>query len=112
MINVIKGNEIKRQLARVALRKFGMGAAIASLVGLVLVIINPVSAAALGDYWTIDMFIIMVIPRALIMGIPAGGIGGAILGHAWKHKSAAIIGGIVAEMFIAPVLFMMFPFPS
>jgi hypothetical protein len=111
-INIIRGNEITKQLTKTALKNFGTGAAIASLVGLMLVIINPVSAAALGDYWTIEIFIIVVIPRVLITGIPAGGIGGAILGSAWKYKWAAIIGGIVAEIFIAPVLFMMFPFPS
>jgi hypothetical protein len=109
-IKIIRGNEITKQLAKTTLKNFGAGAAIASIVGLVLVIIKTVSAAALGEYyyWTDESFLIIVMSRVLITGIPAGGIGGAILGSTWKHKLAAIIGGIVGEILITPVLLMMF----
>jgi hypothetical protein len=87
-----------------------MGAVTASFVGLILIFFGPIES--LGSNWTIWTFLFIVIPRVLITGIPAGGIGGFILGSVWKYKWAAIIGGMVAEIFIAPVLFMMFPFPS
>ena len=105
-INVIRGNEITKQLAQIALKKFGMGAATASIVGLILIFFGPIES--LGSNWTIWLFLFIMMPRVLITGIPAGGIGGFILGSIWKYKRAAIIGGIVAEIIVAPVLFMMF----
>ena len=105
-INVLKGNDITKQLTKTAFRNFAMGATTASIVGLILIIISQI--VALGEYWSIGLLLIIAIPGALITGIPTGGIGGVILGSFWKNKRAAIIGGIMAEIIIAPVLFMMF----
>ena len=32
---------------------------------------------------------------AAIIGLPAGGIGGLIVGSIWKHPRASIVGGII-----------------
>ena len=105
-INVLKGNEITKQLAKTTLKNFGMGATTASIVGLILIIITQV--AALDKYWSVGLLLIIAIPGALITGVPTGGIGGVILGSVWRYKRAAIIGGFVAEIIITPILFMIF----
>lgn len=104
-INVIKGNETTRRIAEILFKNFRMGAMAGSILGLILIIISQV--VALRKYWSIGLLII-AIPGAIITGLPTGGIGGLILGSVWKNKWAAIIGGIVAWIIIAPALFRMF----
>lgn len=53
----------------------------------------------LSGFWQLDAseatsFLIAALLGSVILGLPAGGIGGLIVGGLWKHKIAAGIGGI------------------
>ncbi|HEY3310455.1 MAG TPA: hypothetical protein VGK00_02335 [Anaerolineales bacterium] len=109
-VQLTRGNEATKRVAKNAIKNFGLGAASACLLGMLLVLVNPVTAySAFGAIWTTENFLLGVLPRVLITGIPAGGIGGALLGNFWKHRRAAIAGGMTAELLIIPILFRLFP---
>jgi hypothetical protein len=60
--------------------------------------------------WTINIGITLMagIPGALLLGLPAGGIVGLILGSIFKNKKAAAFGGIVTGLILIPVIIYLF----
>jgi hypothetical protein len=110
VIRILMGSDVTKRAAVSVLKNFWLGAASACLLGILLVLVNPVTAySVFGAIWTIENFLLVVLPRVLITGVPAGGIGGAVLGNFWKHKRAAIAGGMIADLLVIPILFMLFP---
>lgn len=72
----------------------------------------------LSGFWQLDLseatsFLIAALLGSLLLGLPAGGIGGLIVGSLWKHTIAAVIGGItlalvflISAFFLAPCPFL------
>jgi hypothetical protein len=70
----------------------------------------------LGGFWQLDSseaasFLIAAILGGLVVGLPAGGIGGLIVGSLWKHKIAAVIGGIGLALVLLISAFFLVPCP-
>ena len=45
------------------------------------------------------------LPVAAIIGLPAGGVGGLIVGNIWKHPRASIVGGIIFALILSVIVY-------
>ena len=108
LIRTITGSITTKQFAKANVRKMGFGALAGSLVAFTAIIIAQITA--MGGFWDFSSLFLITIPGALFFGIPAGGIGGMILGNKGKTNKASIIGGIIAGVILAPFLFFLFSF--
>jgi hypothetical protein len=70
----------------------------------------------LSGFWQLDSseatsFLIAALLGSLILGLPAGGIGGLIVGRLWKQRIAAVIGGITLALVLLISAFFLAPCP-
>jgi len=56
-------------------------------------------------------YLIAALLGSIILGLPAGGIGGLIIGSLWKHGRAATIGGIIFALVLLISAFFLAPCP-
>lgn len=97
---------------------FGRGATFGAITVFVILASFWFLLFPLTGFWHLDFseatsFLIAALLGSLILGLPAGGIGGLILGSLWKHSIAAVMGGIalalvllISGFFLAPCPFL------
>jgi hypothetical protein len=111
-------NKPYREKVKVGLYLFGRGAIFGAIAVFVLLASFWFLFLPLTGFWHLDSseaasFLIAAMVGSLILGLPAGGIGGFIFGTLWKHRIAAIIGGVglslvllISAFFLAPCPFL------
>lgn len=93
-----------------ALRYFGVGTAAGSSIAFTTIIIAQFSVFGTSLFQDIGFlfFLFIAIIGGLFFGIPFGGFGGLILGSIWNYRIAAMIGGSLPMLILAPVIFGLF----
>jgi hypothetical protein len=98
----VRGSARTKQFVNALLGNFGIGA-IAGFVTVLVVYIFIANSQLENTCLLSD-----VIGSIVFFGTASGGFGGLILGNKWKNKKAAFIGGVVAVVILAALVFAFF----
>jgi hypothetical protein len=87
------GSSATKQLFKTTRQRIQIGATAGSAAAFLFYLV--MQSEGINISWVISLIIISIV-WGLLLGIPAGGIGGFILASIWKNKKAAFIGGASA----------------
>jgi hypothetical protein len=95
---------------------FGRGAISGVIVVFVLLATLWFLILPLTGFWHLSnsevfIFLIVALLGSIVLGLPAGGIGGVVVGSIWKAVNAAIIGGVIFALVSLTILFLLIPCP-
>jgi uncharacterized protein YacL len=96
-----KPGEIKKRKSWITLLGQGM---IAGIIFVLLAIV--LFQLFLGGMDLLIPNLLFDFPVAAIIGLPAGGIGGLIVGSIWKHPRASIVGGIIFALILSVIAYV------
>jgi len=95
-----KPDEIKKRKSWIYL--LGQGT-IAGIISILLAIV--LLQLFLGGMHLMIQNLLVDILFAAIIGLPAGGIDGLIVGNIWKHPRASIVGGIIFALILLVIVY-------
>ena len=109
-------NKPNKEKVKGILYLFGRGAIFGAIAIFILLVSFWFLVLPLTGFWHLDSseatsFLIAAIGGSLILGLPAGGIGGFIVGSFWKHNMAVIIGSIGLALILLIAVFFLVPCP-
>jgi len=95
-----KPDEIKKRKSWIYLLGQGI---IAGIISVLLAIV--LFQLFLGGMYLMIQNLLFDLLVAAIIGLPAGGIGGLIVGSIWKHPRASIVGGIIFALILSVIVY-------
>lgn len=97
-----KPGEIKKRKSWIYL--LGQGMITGTIFVLLAIVLFQIFLGGIDD-WLIENLLPDLLVAAII-GLPAGGIGGLIVGSIWKHPRASIVGGIIFASILSAIAYV------